>query len=257
MKSVIFFLTALLHITVCGHAQTTVELPIVFQAGSSQSYTLVVGVDSRATACLDSALGEVDLPPFPPDFFPVLLPGCIDTNSETPIMLHRDFRPITSATFSYSYFVRLTRGPEGADAIIRWNKNLPTSIDSAFVQIVFGDTINMAHQEQYIITNDFTRQLYIKVYYSIPTVGVGEALPAGIQPAVLPHPVEETAMLATGDYKGGAYEIYTVAGERVQAGAIAEQESMLLPVEKLAPGVYMLYLKSASGASSFRHFVKK
>lgn len=240
-------------------AQITVELPVVFQASAPQSknYTLTIGVDSRATACVDSILNEVDMPPPPPDFFPVLLPGCTDPESETVITLHRDFRPITSSTLRYAYQVRLTRGPDLADVIMTWNKNLPQYVDSAFIEIEFADTLNMAEQEQYILTNDFIRQLYVVVYYTVPVVSVGDAVTTEEMPALFPQPAGETAMFTTRSYKGGRYELYTALGEHVIAGEVSHDELMALPVGRLSAGMYMLHLRSLAGKSTVLRFVKK
>ncbi len=259
MKYTVFFLMMLFCASGYSDAQTTAEIPVKFRttAPLSKVYTLTVGVDSRATDCLDTALDEVDLPPPPPDFFPILLPGCTDTNSGTTITLQRDYRYLPPGSFEYIYNIKLLRGPDMEDVIIQWNKELPEHIDSAFLLIEFVDTLDMAAQEQFIITNDFIRAMQIRVHYSFPTVSVEETSSYNEQAWLFPHPVEETASLSTGEYKGGIYELYTATGERIQAGDITYEDSMPLSFGKLASGVYVLYTKTISGKSSFRPFVKK
>ena len=254
MKYTASFLVLLLCIAGSIYSQTRVEIPVIFRTPTSTAFTLTVGVDSRATDCVDTALDEFDLPPPPPSFSPIILPGCTDTNSGTTITLRRDYRPIPSTEFCYTHNIRLIRNSDRGDVIISWDNTLPPNIDSAVLQIEFLDTINMASQNQFIITNEFISTLQLKVCYSFPSVDVQEQ--KAVQPEFFPHPVEETLTLSAGEYSGGIYELYTGDGRLVQAGSISEQQ-ILLNMSRFPAGVYLLHRKTSAGKSDFRHFIKQ
>lgn len=61
--SIFFFL--LLYVSV-AFSQATVDIPLTGSDGSTAPFPLAVGLDQTATNGIDPALGESDLPPFPP-----------------------------------------------------------------------------------------------------------------------------------------------------------------------------------------------
>lgn len=254
MKKILLVLSMVL-CTSTLFAQVHVELPVKIRdtAPLGKEYTLTVGVDTDATACLDTALDEEDLPPPPPGFFPVLLPGCTDTNSGTTISLHKDYRAIPAGQFSVTYPIKLYRGTERKPVHFSWNELLPHGIDSAFLMIEFVDTLNLALSSEYVLANEFVTDLQIRVFYSIPTVGISEGKQAlGVK--LFPLPATHRITVQAEGYEGGTFEVYGVNGQRYVDGSITSQE-MSLDVEHLPRGEYWIRLVQRNGQSIVERFV--
>jgi hypothetical protein len=241
------------------YSQTTITIPVVFKdtGPQGQDFVLTFGIDSRATDCIDTALDERDLPPPPPGFLPVILPGCLDSNAGTPISLHKDYRaiPPDSTIFSKTYRCLIYRGENRQPVNLRWDNNLPSGVDSAAILIEFVDTVNMRAQSEYVLDNQFVTELYIRVYYHLTTVGVAEDN-ISRHISLFPLPAEDNISVKAEGYEGGTYELYSIEGNRLQTGTIHYPE-FRLATGNLPAGVYLLQLYDARGRSRLMRFVRQ
>lgn len=254
MKNLFFVLVAFLYAQQL-RADVHIELPVkvVDTAPLGKEYTLTMGIDSKATDCLDTVLGEVDMPPPPPGFFPVLVPGCTDPDADTPITLHKDYRPIPSEHFSTIYTVKLYRGTERKPVQFRWDSVLPLGIDSAFLMIEFVDTVNLASASEYVVANEFVTDLQIQIFYTIPTVGVEE--PEKVATGKLfPIPATEHITARTAGYEGGVFEVYSTSGQRCLGGVVTGGETPVY-IGHLPRGEYWIRFIHQSGQSTIERFL--
>ncbi len=165
--------------TVCS-AQLHRELPFSVGNELGESLTLVVGVDERATDRIDTALGERELPPFPPpqDVFHAVL-RFYDTVDQEWKWTYRDFRPPRGTdTFSIEHRVLVQRG-KGRSIVLRWAYPLPEGIDSAVLSDrVTGTLVRIRFDEaqEAHITNEFLEEFALRVWYRSLT-GIREAEP--------------------------------------------------------------------------------
>jgi hypothetical protein len=119
-------------------SQAFIDIPLSASDGSA-TIQLAVGLDETATDCLDPALGESDLPPFPPagvfEFRFDLEPYCGEALSS-----YKDYRNAPSFPFSDTVQHRMIwqRSASGLDVNIDYD--LPMS-SSMVIQDEFGGVI--------------------------------------------------------------------------------------------------------------------
>lgn len=240
------------------YAQISISLPVSVEdtAPLGQTFVLTFGVDSRATNCLDTALDERDLPPPPPGFLPVITPGCTDSNSGTPVTLHKDYRaiPPDSTIFSRTYRCVLYRGENRKPVRFHWN-DLSSGIDSAKIWIEFIDTVNMRTQSEYVLNNEFVNELFVTIYYHLPAVDVREPDVAGTL-HLFPVPARETLSVQAAGYEEGRYEVYSIDGRQVLAGVVPGKE-FVLHIGTVPAGLYFLRLYDKHGGSETTSFVRQ
>ncbi len=161
-------------------AQTHIELPFTVANERGDSVRLVVGVDERATERIDTALGEWEVPPFPPpasSFYAVLL--VYDSVDAEWKHTYRDFRPLPpDSTFMVEYRLRAQRG-EGRQLIFRWGVPLPAGIDSAVLTDRLALWLRFDSSGQAVVENEFVSDfdLRLRVWYRRGPVGVRNEVP--------------------------------------------------------------------------------
>ncbi len=130
----------LLYVTI-AFGQAAVDIPFSGTDGTT-TIPLAVGLDLTATACIDPALGESDLPPFPP-------PGVFDIRFDLSptcpaLSTLKDFRP--AAAFPFTGNVQHTLWWQvttpGVSAI-QLTYNLPTGASMTIVDNITGTLLNL------------------------------------------------------------------------------------------------------------------
>lgn len=139
-KLLSIFSFVLLYVTM-AFGQAAVDIPFTGTDGST-TISIWAGLDLAATDCLDPALGESDLPPFPPpgvfDIRFDLSPACPTLSSL------RDYRPVVGFPFTgtkqHTLWWQVTT--PGASAI-NLTYNLPTGASFTIVDNITGTLLNL------------------------------------------------------------------------------------------------------------------
>ncbi len=135
---------------------------------------LVFGAVSSATDGLDTHLGEIEIPPFPPPAFDVFAVFNLDTINIEGLYSYKDFRsvPADENEFHHRYKIDLNKRVPSV-ATISWNK-LPNYIKSARIYDELGllFSADMTKTTSVVINNENLPKvpIYIDVVYTkVPT----------------------------------------------------------------------------------------
>ncbi|MGE3800388.1 MAG: T9SS type A sorting domain-containing protein [Candidatus Kapaibacterium sp.] len=129
--------------TLTGYAtaQVNTDVEITISNAAEQSRTLHCGVNTSATVGVDTELGELSLPPFPPTSafegrFVSHESGVLGQGSPS------DFRPSTSVEQSDAYKIKFQPGTNGMPVTLRWDMEyVKKAYSSATLSDPFGGVI--------------------------------------------------------------------------------------------------------------------
>ncbi len=117
---ILLVLVVLPSVSIQGQSLT---IPLIVSNNGSDADTLIFGVHSEATACLDTTLGEMELPPTPASiifdarFVDSYFPPpccCLGTGSKV------DLRSVTTPTQVDTYLVQAQAGSGGGPLTLSW-----------------------------------------------------------------------------------------------------------------------------------------
>ncbi len=210
-----------------------VELEFSSERPGSYRYTLEAGIDPEATLCLDTALGEVEIPLLPPEgLFPVFLLPCIDSITGVPVMTQKDVRPLPAVGERVEYHVFLQR--DGYPLHIRWRLS---NVDSARLSDPFEVYVfRLDQQDSAVVDNTAVRELLLQVWYQLPASGIVTPAAGSNSLVAIPRSVRELFLPDAPFVAQGV--LWDVTGSR-KARVEVRQRRCQLPAP-LQPGVYVL-----------------
>lgn len=241
-------------------AQTTVEIPITFKStvAAAGAATLKIGVDSRATDCIDKDLGEYDFPFFPPDGIAGQIVTTCSSTQET-VYMQLDYRKLSTQNDSYMhhYAVKVQRrmgNGERPPLVITWPTQMPSLVKSATITNVFGLNVNMLTTDITQIDNQFLEDFDFNIeYYGQPT-SVNEANENGdISVKISPNPATETVRI-TGKNVFDEYRIYSLCGREVQSGTLLNSE---IPISNVERGIYFIEFRNSTSQKFEKQIIVK
>lgn len=163
---ILLFSLFLLSVSSLYPQRVSIELRLYTERPQSYRYSLEAGIHNEATVCLDTALGEEEIPLFPPEgFFPVFYLPCRDSITGVPIMTQEDFRPVPEDFLEpVVYNIQMQR--DGYPLHIEWDM-LPMEVDSAWLEDPFAVYRFPLHQQSSaVIDNNAVRELSLQIWYN-------------------------------------------------------------------------------------------
>jgi hypothetical protein len=223
----------------------------------SRAKDLLIGIHKDATEFLDTALGEMDLPQFPPpDELHAIL---FITDSSTMERIHSyiDFRPIPQEEQFVGYY-KFRIYNLGNSFTISWSK-IQNYIDSAYIRdIATGNIVNvdMKSKESFWVENYGMDQFNIVVYYNKNFVDVNENLDNIVSEKVniYPNPVGEELKFAC-DVTQKRYKLINSAGFELAKGA-TDVEINQVGMSSYPRGLYFLSVEDINGRVIVKKFIK-
>jgi hypothetical protein len=225
---------------------------------SKEGYSLdklVFGINENASNYLDTALGESELPPFPPP--EGIHAGFLfkDTAQNEIIMSYKDLRPFPTHLYDTVRYVLTVMKGAGDIITFKWHP-LGNDIYSAVIvdKLTGGKLIfvNMKDSTEAKIDNEFIEKFELRVLYE-PTTDVEN--PADNENLFI-YPVEFTDRITingNGSYK--SYEIYNINGSLVRQG-ILESGYAEIDFNAAAPGIYFIAVFDDKGNKAVKKVIK-
>jgi len=214
------------------------------------------GINKNATNSLDTALGELELPPFPPpegihagfDF--------LDTNQGENIISYLDLRPFPENEYDTVKFVLQTFKGAG-DKLTLWWHPIGPEIQSAFIvdKITEGTLIriNMKDSSKAEIDNEFIERFLFLIIYNPNTSVEEDESNDVIDNELNVFPLEFTDRVTIScDISFSRYELYNLYGSLAAKGMIMNGHADIA-LNAAAPGIYFIAVYDSTG----RRIVKK
>lgn len=208
------------------------------------------GAIENAIDSIDANLGEYEIPPFGP-IEGIWAALNLDTITASGLWSYKDYRSVPKDKEYFYHRYNLIYGfGDGTKITIKW-KNLPKTIDSAFITDIVTGTIikvDMLKNDSLLITNRAIDKLYIKVWYNKNNVSVEENFVDNI--IVYPNPATDRLRVNSNiDIEN--IEIYNTMGEKIQSGKLSD-----ISLSGMVSGVYTIKIITIDNKESYRRFVK-
>ena len=216
---------------------------------------LVFGINADATNYLDTALGEAELPPFPPPEGIHAGFMFLDTTQDQIIMSYKDLRPYPeNIGDTVKYVLQVMKGA-GDIITFSWHPLGPEITSAVIVDKMTQGTlvsVNMKDSSKATIDNEFIERFEIWVVYE-PTTSV-EKTENFTDLNVLP--VEFTDRITIkGDTKYVSYKIYNINGSLVKWGDL-EAGYADIDFNAAGPGIYFITVFDKKGNKKVRKVIK-
>lgn len=231
---------------------TSIVIPMEFRhitPISDITHSFTVGGHSQATDSVDSDLGEVEIPPFPPPG------GTFYVWSELPLTEHTwldklDLRPIPvqdTVTVYYRLGVNYLDGQLEVSV-----HQLPKGVDSAWIIDAYSDfpdfIVGGRIEKNFKLTvnNPTIRKFIVMVWYNTKSTSV--SYPNVVRSVVaFPNPASSSVLIKSDRQM---CEINLVDSYGRSNPYLADDIQSTIDVRQLAPGSYSLIIRYCSGALS-------
>lgn len=258
----LFLVLIVLFASIRLSAQTTAAIPLTISTDISTDIAqyIVFGVDSRATDCIDTGLGEIDLPAFPPQILYAFSTSLCPKDS-LGISTKIDYRPIPlQQRFMKKYLLNVQRSSASTLLIFEWDKNLSKYIDSAQIRYDVTPTINLLNvslkdSSRAVITNKFWNDFDVYIWYNIPVNSVNDEISVSKDETPFPNPTSGFCSIKTMEYRGGFYDIANEYGHKLVLRQKIDEETTQIDLQNYASGVYFIRLYGANGKSSLKKII--
>ena len=101
------------------------------------------------------------------------------------------------------------------------------------------------------------RDTFTVVFTPVAATGIESMNYGTIQLETSPNPVTNTLRITSKNLRAGTVEIFSLAGQKLQATTVGESQYTSLNTETLNPGMYLLRYTDKSGNFGLRKFIKE
>lgn len=244
MKKLLYIL-CLLTLSPTLNGQEPVYVTIHFsETGTNDADSIVGGMATNATVCLDDSWNETEVPLLPPEgLFPVFELDCIDDITNLKVMSQVDMRPWPSSEVdSVVQDIKIQR-EFGQVLTLRWDGvDLPSRVDSIVVSDPFAIYVGRVDMPgELVIDNEFVRDMTLTWYIKDGNVDVVEESYKTL--IMHPNPVEGNRHIVLSiDDVYETIDVFGVAGNRVATFEYANTF-----ISPNTPGVYIVRATTVSG----------
>lgn len=225
------------------------NLNITNERGTKPAWNYGFGVSHRATDGIDSDLGELEMPPPPPQGLYVYFEYIMKYEEyEDVIYTNIDIKGLPEEEkFEIRHKLNIKWG-SSREIHISWNNfNIPDNVDSLFIMDALNGLIikaDMKKKDSILIRNDAFTVLYIHGYYSKNPASVDENPDTKI--FSYPNPVDDVLQISMNNFK--SISIFNSAGIFV-----GEYQENNISLKYLPSGMYFYVIDN----KHFGNFLKK
>jgi hypothetical protein len=254
MKKYIFALVVYLLISASAYGYSDVKTRLYVKTKNGFTFNgLVFGISKDASVDLDTALGEWEVPPPPPEG---VLGGfrVFDPRQNSNIFAFIDLRPYPAVEMvADTHYLQIWAGA-GDLITFSWNPLGPEIVSAKIVDaMTMGNLINvnMKDSSNALISNEFVQSFYIMVTYNSGSSVSLNAENHGIK--VFPSNAVDNLHINS-EMVLTRYDIIDLSGKLIQSGNI--DFSSEIRVGNIDQGAYLLRLFDNNGQSYLSKFVK-
>lgn len=251
------YIILLLACTFSAYAQR-VEIPFAFVntvGDQSKTYGITVAAHPLGTNELDSALGEKEIPSLPPPSG-VFIVYSIPPSTEYMWLSPLDVRKLeVGKQHMVEYAIGMTWNAGKLD--VTWGQ-LPNLIDSAYIVDVVSDfpnnfiKVKLEPGKSYSTINTAITKLKVLVWYNATSLTVQNVEE---EFRLYPNPCDEEFVI-DGASLGSTYDIVNVAGNVITSGVVDRSKQYVSSAD-VAPGLYILRLRSTDGSVTMKKLLRK
>jgi hypothetical protein len=213
--------------------------------GTPKIAGITVAAHPDASAELDTALGEREIPSLPPPAG-VFIVYSIPPSTEYMWLSPLDIRKLRPGKHLEEYTIGMTWNAGSIE--VSWGA-LPAMVDSAYLVDVISDfpnnfiKVKLEPNKTYTTNNTAITKLKVMVWYNSPPSSVLYDYADAIR--VYPTPCDDE-MFVRGVADNASFEIFDINGERQMHGPINGSDQSI-STALLLPGAYVLRVKNMQG----------
>lgn len=225
------------------------NLNITNERGTKPAWNYGFGVSHRATDGVDAQLGELEMPPAPPQGLYVYFEYVIQYDTYKDIVYTNiDIKGLpVEDKFEIRHKLNIKWGAS-REIHISWNNlNIPENVDSLFIMDALNGIFiktDMKKKDSILIRNDAFTVLYIHGYYSKTPASIDEEIGATVLP--FPNPVADVLRFNLNEFRN--INVFSSAG--ISVGQYSENN---ISVKHLPSGMYFYVIDN----KHFGKFLKK
>ncbi|MDZ4745983.1 MAG: T9SS type A sorting domain-containing protein [bacterium] len=232
-----------------------------FLQSQPTSRTFDFAADVRATMGLDTALGEMEIPPFEPPA-PVFYVWTEVVTTERLWLSPLDIRKLRNEQYVEEYHIAVSnRGENLRFGLIA---GLPAFVDSVYLVDGYTDWPDnfikhkMESGVQYDVPNPSTRKFVIRVYYDGRSAGVNDNHFTSPSLSVAPQPVSGDVLNVSNiSVDATALDVFDVHGVLYATVTVDMGLTTGLSVAHLPSGAYMLVERRSNGIPRRCMFIRQ
>lgn len=207
------------------------------------------GLHSLATTSLDTALGELEAPPFKPPEGINAAYEIFDSTQMQKIWTYMDLRPFPTKPYdTVFHYLKILKG-NGDLCTLSWNPLFPEILSAILVDALTDGkliNINMKDSVKAFINNEFLESFILKVVYDPPT-GIIEDKVYNYDEVLSAHLSSDgNSLNIESDYCLGNYELYSIWGICLTKGNLESNKETII-INNLPQGIYFLRVRDFQG----------
>ena len=254
-KLFIIILLSFISYSFCS-AEYTVQTKINITTKFGYSYDkLVFGIHEKATDSLDTELGEVEIPPFPPPEGVQAGFWIFDPRQGERVFTFLDLRRVPANSDQEVVYGFDLQKMNGDIATFQWFP-LGNNIVSAFITDNITGTIvviNMKDSVKATVDNEFVDHFIIKVKYNVGSGLTDENQKNENSSEIFPNPVNSSFRIKS-DRFPAVFKVISPVGVIALFGNLDKSESV--NVSDLPNGLYILEIIYPDGTKDCLKFIK-